>query len=100
MILHSDMSDQKEVFSNAIEHFESEQEELRIAAAFAAGRCDVVFRLTSLTYCHPLGNIAIGNLRQFLPAIVQLVESNPKRRLLALHALKEASFNLVSSCLR
>ncbi|GLB36748.1 putative TATA-binding protein interacting (TIP20) [Lyophyllum shimeji] len=66
-----DMSDQKEVFSNAVEHFESEQEELRIAAAFAAG------------------NIAIGNLRQFLPAIVQLVESDPKKRLLALHALKE-----------
>ncbi|KAG5651284.1 hypothetical protein H0H81_009201 [Sphagnurus paluster] len=66
-----DMSFQKEVFSHAIEHFSSEQEEVRVAAAFATG------------------NIAIGNLQQFLPPIVQLVESDPKRRLLSLHALKE-----------
>jgi hypothetical protein len=36
-----------------------------------------------------LGNIAIGNLHQFLPVIVKIVESDPKRRLLSLHALKE-----------
>ncbi|KAF8060828.1 armadillo-type protein [Lyophyllum atratum] len=66
-----DMSLQHDVFSNAIDYFESEQEELRVAAAFAAG------------------NIAIGNLQKFLPAIVKLVESDPKKRLLALHALKE-----------
>lgn len=36
-----------------------------------------------------LGNIAIGNLHQFLPVIVKLVEKDPKKRLLALHALKE-----------
>jgi hypothetical protein len=35
------------------------------------------------------GNIAIGNLHQFLPAIVKMVESDPKKRLLSLHALKE-----------
>ncbi|KAF5376967.1 hypothetical protein D9615_007234 [Tricholomella constricta] len=58
-----DMSVQKGVFSSAIDHFASEQEEVR--------------------------NIAIGNLQQFLPAIVQLVESDPKKRLLSLHALKE-----------
>lgn len=46
---------------------------MRAAAAFAAG------------------NIAIGNLHQFLPAIVKMVESDPKRRLLSLHALKEVS---------
>ena len=36
-----------------------------------------------------LGNIAIGNLQQFLPAIVKMVESDSKKRLLALHAAKE-----------
>ncbi|KAF8174733.1 armadillo-type protein [Pholiota molesta] len=40
-------------------------EEMRAAAAFAAG------------------NIAIGNLQQFLPVIVKMVESDPKKRLLA-----------------
>lgn len=42
-----------------------------------------------------VGNIAIGNLHQFLPAIVKIAESDPKKRLLSLHALKEAkSMNL------
>ena len=36
-----------------------------------------------------LGNIAIGNLQLFLPVIVRMVESDPKKRLLSLHALKE-----------
>jgi cullin-associated NEDD8-dissociated protein 1 len=31
------MSPQSEVFTNAIEHFAAEQEEIRTAAAFAAG---------------------------------------------------------------
>jgi cullin-associated NEDD8-dissociated protein 1 len=31
------MSPQADIFSNAIEHFAAEQEELRAAAAFAAG---------------------------------------------------------------
>ncbi|KAF4584667.1 hypothetical protein EYR40_004654 [Pleurotus pulmonarius] len=66
-----DMSPQQEIFTNAIELFSAEQEEIRAAAAFAAG------------------NIAIGNLHQFLPVIVKLVEKDPKKRLLSLHALKE-----------
>ncbi|KAK0197925.1 armadillo-type protein [Armillaria mellea] len=66
-----DMSPQSEIFSNAIEHFSSDQEDLRAAAAFAAG------------------NIAIGNLHLFLPAIIRMVESDTKKRLLSLHALKE-----------
>jgi hypothetical protein len=32
-----DMSPQNDVFTNAIEHFAAEQEEIRTAAAFAAG---------------------------------------------------------------
>ncbi|KAG6854209.1 hypothetical protein C0991_009522 [Blastosporella zonata] len=66
-----DMSTQKGIFTQTIDHFSSEREEVRIAAAFAAG------------------NIAIGNLQQFLPVIVKLAESDPKKRLLSLHALKE-----------
>ncbi|RDB24577.1 Cullin-associated NEDD8-dissociated protein 1 [Hypsizygus marmoreus] len=66
-----DMSTQSEVFFHAIDHFTSEQEDMRMAAAFAAG------------------NIAIGNLHQFLPTIVHMVERDPKKRLLSLHALKE-----------
>lgn len=66
-----DMSPQVDIFHAAIAHFEAEQEEVRAAAAFAAG------------------NITVGNLHHFLPAIVKLVESDAKKRLLALHALKE-----------
>ncbi|KAH7907426.1 armadillo-type protein [Hygrophoropsis aurantiaca] len=66
-----DMSPQQDIFSNTIEHFAAEEEEIRTAAAFAAG------------------NIAIGNLNQFLPAILKVAESNPQKKLLSLHALKE-----------
>jgi cullin-associated NEDD8-dissociated protein 1 len=67
------MSPQQEIFNYAIEHFSAEQEEVRAAASFAAG------------------NIAIGNLHQFLPIIVKMVQSDQKKRLLSLHALKEVS---------
>jgi len=36
-----------------------------------------------------LGNIAIGNLHQFLPVILRVAESDPHKKLLSLHALKE-----------
>ncbi|KAJ3507237.1 hypothetical protein NLJ89_g6418 [Agrocybe chaxingu] len=74
-----DMAPQRDIFNLVVEHFGSEQEEMRAAAAFAAG------------------NIAIGNLHQFLPAIVKMVESDPKKRLLALHASKEASYLFLQS---
>ncbi|KAJ3996104.1 armadillo-type protein [Lentinula boryana] len=73
-----DMSPQHDIFSNAIEHFSAEQEDIRSAASFAAG------------------NIAIGNLHQFLPVIVKMVQSDAKKRLLSLHALKE----VVTHCSR
>ncbi|TEB18995.1 ARM repeat-containing protein, partial [Coprinellus micaceus] len=66
-----DMSPQRDIFPNVIEHFSAEQEEIRSAAAFAAG------------------NIAIGNLQQFLPAIVEMIKTDSKKRFLALHAAKE-----------
>ncbi|KAG9310349.1 armadillo-type protein [Chiua virens] len=70
-----DMSIQHDVFDSAIEHFSAEAEEIRTAAAFAAG------------------NIAIGNLHLFLPAILRIAEQDPSKRLLSLHALKEVVTN-------
>ncbi|CAL1696941.1 unnamed protein product [Somion occarium] len=66
-----DMWAQQDIFNQAITHFASEQEEVRTAAAFAAG------------------NMAVGNLQHFLPVIVKMVETDSQRRLLSLHALKE-----------
>ncbi|KAH8101480.1 ARM repeat-containing protein [Cristinia sonorae] len=66
-----DMSNQQDIFTHAVEHFAHEQEEVKTAAAFAAG------------------NIAVGNLHQFLPAIVNMIETDSQKRLLSLHALKE-----------
>lgn len=72
----SDFAHQKDMFQTAIDLFGSTDEDIRSAAAFAAG------------------NIAIGNLHLFLPAIVKLVQIDKEKRLLALHALKE----VVSNC--
>ncbi|KAH9911655.1 TIP120-domain-containing protein [Fomitopsis serialis] len=66
-----DMSLQENIFTSVIQRFAAEQEEIRTAASFAAG------------------NIAVGNLHHFLPVIVKMVENDPTKRLLSLHALKE-----------
>ncbi|KAG8930309.1 hypothetical protein FRC03_000633 [Tulasnella sp. 419] len=66
-----DMSTQSEVFNNALALFTAEAEPVRAAAAFA------------------VGNIAIGNIHQFLPIIVKQVQTSNEMRLLSLHALKE-----------
>ncbi|KZT24708.1 TIP120-domain-containing protein [Neolentinus lepideus HHB14362 ss-1] len=66
-----DMSPQHDIFASAIEYFTADQEEIRTAAAFAAG------------------NIAIGNLHHFLPSVIKIVKNDPQKRLLALHAVKE-----------
>jgi cullin-associated NEDD8-dissociated protein 1 len=84
------MSPQQDVFNGAIELFASDQEDVRTAAAFAAGRPSLFFPFTALSHCASSpGNIAIGNLQLFLPFIVQLVKQDDSKRLLALHALKE-----------
>ncbi|KAF8303097.1 TIP120-domain-containing protein [Clavulina sp. PMI_390] len=66
-----DMTLQNDVFNNAVALFASPSQEVRAAAAFAAG------------------NIAIGNLSAFLPVIVKQISSSDENRLLSLHALKE-----------
>jgi cullin-associated NEDD8-dissociated protein 1 len=90
------MSPQGDIFSNAIEHFAAEQEEMRAAAAFAAGTRYLSVIWTVAKY-QSLGNIAIGNLQLFLPVIVRMVESDQKKRLLSLHALKEVKFRCFPS---
>jgi cullin-associated NEDD8-dissociated protein 1 len=74
---HSDFSNQKEAFFTAIEYFGAAEEDIRSAAAFAAG------------------NIAIGNLHCFLPHLVKLVQTDKEKRLLALHSLKEVSLHIL-----
>lgn len=54
-----------------LESFSHVSEEIKSAASYA------------------LGGIAIGNLRQYLPFILQEIENQPKRQYLLLHSLKE-----------
>jgi hypothetical protein len=51
LYLFSDMSPQQDVFNGAIELFASDQEDVRAAAAFAAGQSFIVF-LISIAYSH------------------------------------------------
>lgn len=43
------MSIQHDVFDNAIDHFSAEEEEIRTAAAFAAGKCNMITVAVSST---------------------------------------------------
>ncbi|CEQ40716.1 SPOSA6832_02353 [Sporobolomyces salmonicolor] len=63
------------VFARIVEHFSAESEDVRRSAAFSAG------------------NIAVGNKEAFLPTILQLIQSDDKKRYLALQALKEVNFS-------
>ncbi|SGY91656.1 BQ5605_C038g11689 [Microbotryum silenes-dioicae] len=60
-----------EVFPNVVKHFGNGSEEVRRAAAYAAG------------------NIAVGNTTVYLPALLEAIESGDKKRYLALQSLKE-----------
>lgn len=65
------MSAHKQTFDKIIEHFSASSEDVRRSAAFAAG------------------GIAVGSSTQLLPVILQLIQSDDKKRYLALQALKE-----------
>lgn len=71
-----DMSLQANVFSDVLQFYTSDSEAVRSAAAFASG------------------NICIGNTHVFLPKIVNMIQTDATRRILALHAVKE----VVSNC--
>ncbi|GAA5823321.1 hypothetical protein JCM11251_007565 [Rhodosporidiobolus azoricus] len=66
-----DFASHDAVFSKVVEHFTASSEDVRRSAAFAAG------------------NIAVGNTSVFLPAILDLIKADDKKRYLALQALKE-----------
>lgn len=88
------MLPQQEIFHQAIERFTAEQEEVRTAAAFAAGTSIYIALHGSgqgPVLIVLLGNIAVGNLHHFLPLIVKFVEHDQEKRLLSLHAIKEVS---------
>ena len=91
----SDMSQQPDIFHDSLEYFTAEEEEVRAAAASCAGMLfdrGIAWLLTDLI----LGNISIGNLHQFLPVLVNMVQHDSKKRLLSLHALKEVNWIAVT----
>ncbi|NXN92906.1 CAND1 protein, partial [Rhinopomastus cyanomelas] len=62
---------QKELKAVILEAFASPSEEVKSAASYA------------------LGNISVGNLREYLPFMLKEIGSQPKRQYLLLHSLKE-----------
>lgn len=55
--------------------FSSQSEEVKSAASYT------------------LGNVAVGNLPEYLPFILNEIEMQPKRQYLLLHSLKEVNNN-------
>ena len=68
---HVDLSGQTELQGVILETFSSTSEEVKSAASYA------------------LGSIAVGNLPEYLPFILQEISSQPRRQYLLLHSLKE-----------
>ncbi|BGP01934.1 Armadillo-type fold [Rhodotorula toruloides] len=66
-----DLSSHKAAFTKVVEHFSSQSEDVRRSAAYSAG------------------NVAVGNPSAFLSTILDLIQSDDKKRYLALQALKE-----------
>ncbi|XP_025074466.1 cullin-associated NEDD8-dissociated protein 1 [Pogonomyrmex barbatus] len=68
---HVDLSGINSLKHTILNSFSSSSEEVKSAASYT------------------LGNIAIGNLPEYLPFILQEIEAQPKRQYLLLHSLKE-----------
>lgn len=67
-----DLSKDQSLYKRVLAFYEAKSEEIRSAAAFA------------------IGNMAVGNLGVFLPIIQgQIKDTDPKKRILSLQALKE-----------
>ncbi|NXE53806.1 CAND1 protein, partial [Casuarius casuarius] len=65
------LSAQKELKTVILEAFSSPSEEVKSAASYA------------------LGNVSVGNLKEYLPFMLKEIGSQPKRQYLLLHSLKE-----------
>lgn len=70
---HIDLSSVSNLKQVILASFSPPSEEVKSAASYA------------------LGSIAVGNLQQYLPFVLQEIESQPKRQYLLLHSLKEVS---------
>ena len=68
---HVDLSKNTGLKSTIEDSFNHSSEEVKSAASYA------------------LGNISLGNLREYLPFVLREIESKPKRQYLLLHSLKE-----------
>ncbi|XP_030356585.1 cullin-associated NEDD8-dissociated protein 1-like isoform X2 [Strigops habroptila] len=67
----TNLSAQRELRTVILEAFTSSSEEVKSAASYA------------------LGNVSIGNLKEYLPFMLKEIGSQPKRQYLLLHSLKE-----------
>ncbi|XP_014219728.1 cullin-associated NEDD8-dissociated protein 1 [Copidosoma floridanum] len=68
---HTDLSSVQSLKQIILESFASSSEEVKQAASYT------------------LGNVAVGNLPEYLPFILTEIEQQPKRQYLLLHSLKE-----------
>ncbi|CAG8499329.1 3773_t:CDS:10 [Diversispora eburnea] len=66
-----DLSSHSTIHVTILSMFSSQSEDLKSAAAFA------------------LGNVSSGNVSKYLPIVIQEITSDPKKRYLLLHSLKE-----------
>ncbi|NXF66238.1 CAND1 protein, partial [Ciccaba nigrolineata] len=67
----TNLSAQRELKTVILEAFTSPSEEVKSAASYA------------------LGNVSVGNLKEYLPFMLKEIGSQPKRQYLLLHSLKE-----------
>lgn len=86
---YRDLSASSDLFDKVLEYFNNDSEEVRSAAAFAAGKVSLLLSLTVA------GNLAVGSPKVFLAAIVTRINSAKTEgdRVLLLHALKEVRFS-------
>lgn len=73
-----DLSAHAGIETIVIESFQSPFEEIKSAASYA------------------LGNIAVGNLPNYLPFILNQIDNQQKKQYILLHSLKEVSFTELS----
>ncbi|GAB6018576.1 Cullin-associated NEDD8-dissociated protein 1 [Chamberlinius hualienensis] len=68
---HTDLSGEPSLKSTILDSFSSHNEEVKSSASFA------------------LGNVSIGNLPEYLPFILEEIQTQQRRQYLLLHSLKE-----------
>lgn len=77
-IIFRDLSKIKGLKDVIIESFNHNSEEVKSAASYA------------------LGNISLGNLGDYVPFVLNEIETQPKRQYLLLHSLKEVKYNYMN----